>query len=356
MDFSEVYRGRNILITGDTGFKGSWLALWLHKLGAKVTGIGLDPKTSRDNYNVCGLGSVITHHTCDIRHYDKIHEIFTATNPEMVFHLAAQPLVSESYLSPRETFEINTQGTANILESTRHTPSIQVGVMVTSDKCYENQEWVHGYRETDPLGGHDPYSASKGAAEIVISSYARSFFSKDCAPVISSVRAGNVIGGGDWSENRIIPDLMRSLEEKKPIKLRNPGAIRPWQHVLDPLYGYLLLGAKMIVNGHSFSGAWNFGPLYQNSLTVEDLIRKFIEQGKRGEMKIPGDRENFHETGHLSLDISKSVHQLGWHPVLDVDTMIQLTLDEYRVDGLSTEAVFNQRCDHIDEYINLQRV
>jgi len=355
MDLSEVYKCRNILITGDTGFKGSWLALWLHELGATVTGIGLEPKTSRDNYVVCGLGSVITHHTCDIRQYDKIQKIFSATNPDMVFHLAAQPLVPESYTSPRETFEINTQGTANILESIRHTPSVQAGVMVTSDKCYENREWVYGYRETDPLGGHDPYSASKGAAEIVISSYIRSFFSKDGTPVISSARAGNVIGGGDWSINRIIPDFMRALEERKPIDLRNPGAVRPWQHVLEPLYGYLLLGATMINEGHSFSGAWNFGPLYRNNLTVEDLIRRFIEQGKRGEMKILDRRKNFHETGFLSLDISKAVHQLGWHPVLDIDTMIQFTLDEYSVDGLSTEAVFNQRCAHIDEYMNLQK-
>ena len=205
MDLSEVYEGRKVLITGDTGFKGSWLALWLHKLGASVTGIGLDPKTARDNYCVCGLESIISHHTCDIRQYNKIQKIFSATCPDMVFHLAAQPLVSESYTFPRETFDINTQGTANILESVRHTPSIQAGVMITSDKCYENREWVHGYRETDPLGGHDPYSASKGAAEIVIASYIRSFFSKDDTPVISSVRAGNVIGGGDWSERPHYP-------------------------------------------------------------------------------------------------------------------------------------------------------
>jgi CDP-glucose 4,6-dehydratase len=355
MDLSEVYVGRKVIITGDTGFKGSWLALWLQKLGAKVTGIGLDPKTSRDNYVACGLGSVITHHICDIRQYDKIQKIFTTTKPDMVFHLAAQALVSESYTCPRETFDINTQGTANILEAIRHTNSVKTGVMVTSDKCYENREWVHGYRETDPLGGHDPYSASKGAAEIIISSYIRSFFSKDGTPVISSARAGNVIGGGDWSKNRIIPDFMRSLEEKKPIDLRNPGAVRPWQHVLEPLYGYLLLGATMITKGHSFSGAWNFGPLYRNNLTVEDLIRRFIEQGKRGEMKIPDHRGNFHEAGFLSLDITKAVHQLGWHPVLDIETMIQFTLDEYRVDGLSTEAVFNQRYSHIDEYMNLQK-
>jgi len=355
MDLSEVYNGRKVLITGDTGFKGSWLALWLHKLGASVTGIGLDPKTSRDNYCVCGLDSIISHRTCDIRQYDKIQEIFFAANPDVVFHLAAQPLVSESYAFPRETFEINTQGTANILESIRHTPSVQAGVMITSDKCYENREWVHGYRETDPLGGHDPYSASKGAAEIVISSYIRSFFSKDDAPVICSVRAGNVIGGGDWSKDRIIPDFMRSLEERKPLDLRNPRAVRPWQHVLEPLYGYLQLGARMLTKGHSFSGAWNFGPIYRNNLTVEDLIRRFIEQGKQGEMNIPDQRGSFHEAGFLSLDISKAIHHLGWHPVLDIDTMIRFTLDEYRVDGLSTKAVFDQRCTHIDEYMSLQK-
>jgi CDP-glucose 4,6-dehydratase len=354
MDLSEVYNGRNVLITGDTGFKGSWLALWLHNLGATVTGIGLDPKTFRDNYCACGLESVITHHTCDIRQYNEIQKIFAATKPDMIFHLAAQALVSESYTSPSQTFEVNTQGTANILEAIRQTPSIQTGVMVTSDKCYENQEWVHGYRETDPLGGHDPYSASKGAAEIVISSYIRSFFSKDGTPVISSARAGNVIGGGDWSKNRIIPDFMRSLEERKPIELRNPGAVRPWQHVLEPLYGYLLLGATMITKGHSFSGAWNFGPLHRNNLTVENLIRRFIEQGKRGDMKIPDHRGNFHEAGFLGLDISKAVHHLGWHPVLDIDTMIQFTLDEYRVEGLSTKAVFSQRSAHIYEYMTLQ--
>ena len=355
MDLSEVYNGKKALITGDTGFKGSWLALWLHKLGATVTGIGLEPKTSQDNYVVCGLDSVITHYSCDIRHYDKIQEIFSATNPDMVFHLAALPLVSKSYSFPRETFEINTQGTANILESIRHTPSVQAGVMVTSDKCYENQEWIHGYRESDPLGGHDPYSASKGAAEIVISSYIRSFFCKDGTPVISSARAGNVIGGGDWSENRIVPDFIRALEEKRPIDLRNPGAVRPWQYVLEPLYGYLQLGATMITGGHAFSGAWNFGPLYRNNLTVEELIHKFIAQGNQGEMKVPDTGEKFHEAGCLSLDISKAVHQLGWHPVLDIDTMVRLTLDDYKIKNLTTEAIFNQRCAHIDEYMNLQK-
>ena len=354
MDFSELYGDRRIIITGDTGFKGSWLALWLHILGATVTGIGLNPKTSRDNYAICGLGSVITHHLCDIRRYDRILEIFSATEPEMVFHLAAQPLVPESYITPRETFEINTQGTANILEAIRRTSSIQAGVMVTSDKCYENQEWIYGYRETDPVGGHDPYSASKGAAEIVISSYIRSFFSTDDTPAISSVRAGNVIGGGDWSEDRIVPDFMRSLEAKKPICLRNPGAVRPWQHILEPLYGYLLLGAAMIQNGHSFSGAWNFGPSHRNNLTVEELIRKFIEHSRGGMIETP-KRDTPHEAGLLSLDISKAIHKLNWHPILDVDTMIRLTLDEYAIKNLTPEMVFDQRCAHIDEYMDLQK-
>jgi CDP-glucose 4,6-dehydratase len=355
MDLSGVYNGRKILITGDTGFKGSWLAIWLHQLGATVSGIGLDPKTYRDNYHACGLESIINHHDCDIRQYDKIKRIFSETKPDIVFHLAAQPLVSESYITPRETFETNTQGTANILESIRHTPSVQAGVIVTSDKCYENQEHVYGYRETDPLGGHDPYSASKGAAEIVISSYSRSFFSNDKSPVISSARAGNVIGGGDWSENRIIPDFMRSLEKKRPLEIRNPVAVRPWQHVLEPLYGYMLLGATMMSKGHSFSGAWNFGPLYRNNLTVESLIRRFIEIGKRGEMKILDHQENFHEAGLLSLDISKAVHKLGWHPVLDIDSMIQFTIEEYDIDISSKDDVFKQRCADIDQYMNLQK-
>lgn len=354
MDLSEVYADKRVIITGDTGFKGSWLALWLHNLGATVTGIGLAPKTSRDNYVVCGLESVITHYSCDIRQYDRILEVFSATEPEMVFHLAAQPLVPESYVTPRETFEINTQGTANILEAVRQTSSVQAGVMVTSDKCYENWEWIYGYRETDPVGGHDPYSASKGAAEIIISSYIRSFFSNDDAPVISSVRAGNVIGGGDWSENRIIPDFMRSLEGKKPISLRNPRAVRPWQHVLEPLYGYLLLCAAMIQKGHLFSGAWNFGPLHRNNLTVEELIRKFIEHSGDGAIETP-KRDSLHEAGYLSLDISKAIHQLNWHPVLDVDAMIHFTLDEYAIENLTLEAVFDQRCAHIDEYMALQK-
>ena len=355
MEISEIYRGKKVLVTGDTGFKGSWLAIWLHEVGASVTGIGLEPNTSRDNFVVSGLGSVVRHHPCDIRLYDRIREIFEAERPDMVFHLAAQPLVSESYLSPRETFEVNIQGTVNILEAIRHTPSVQAAVMVTSDKCYENQEWIFGYRETDPVGGHDPYSASKGAAEIVISSYIRSFFSEAGTPVVASARAGNVIGGGDWSMNRIVPDFIRSIEQKTPIFLRTPTAVRPWQHVLEPLYGYLLLGAKMVTEGHQYGGAWNFGPVHRNNLTVEDLVRRFIDRSKRGEVSMRDQQGEFHEAGLLTLDISKAVHRLGWHPVMDIDMMIRFTLDEYQIDDMSKEAVYRQRCDHIIDYITLHQ-
>jgi CDP-glucose 4,6-dehydratase len=350
----QEYDGKKVLVTGDTGFKGSWLALWLSQLGASVTGIGLDPKTPHDNYVICGLDSVINHYSCDIRNYDKIHDIFTSTRPDIVFHLAAQPLVSESYKSPRETFEVNTQGTANILESIRHSSSVHAAVMITSDKCYENQEWVYGYRETDPMGGRDPYSASKGAAEIIISSYTRSFFSHEGSAAVSSVRAGNVIGGGDWSENRIIPDFMRSIKSGKPLILRNPGAVRPWQHVLEPLYGYLILGIRLLSDGHKYSGAWNFGPLNNNIITVEELVRRFIIRCKQGEIEKPDHPVGFPESGYLSLDISKALRELRWQPVMDIDTMIQYTLDEYSIGGMTPAEIFAQRCRHIDEYTSMQ--
>ena len=274
---SEIYRGMPVLVTGHTGFKGSWLSIWLRELGAKVVGYSIDPPTQPNNFDLCGLGGKMVDLRGDVRDYDRMEQMIRKYSPRIVFHLAAQPIVLISYEQPKETLDTNVGGTINVLEALRKTRTTGAFVGVTSDKCYENRDWVYGYRETDPLGGYDPYSASKGAAEIIISSYIRSFFSKDGTPVISSARAGNVIGGGDWSKNRIIPDFMRSLEGKKPIDLRNPKAVRPWQHVLEPLYGYLLLGATMITKGHSFSGAWNFGPLYRNNLMVEDLIRRFIE-------------------------------------------------------------------------------
>ena len=244
--FNNIYKGKTILVTGDTGFKGSWLAIWLLNLGANVIGYALEPNTKNDNYIICDLGNKITHINGDIRDYQTLLNVFSKYKLEIVFHLAAQTLVLDSYKDPYNTYSTNIMGTINLFEAIRHTPSVKVAINVTSDKCYENREWVYGYREVDPMGGKDPYSASKGASEIITSSYMRSFFNQEDAANIASVRAGNVIGGGDWTDNRIFPDCMRALLNNKPIVIRNPEAVRPWQHVLEPLSGYLTIGSLLL--------------------------------------------------------------------------------------------------------------
>jgi CDP-glucose 4,6-dehydratase len=350
-----AYSGKKVLITGDTGFKGSWLATWLLKLGAQVTGFGLPPKTDEDNFIISGLHSKIDHINGDIRDFTTLSDTIRVSKPDFVFHLAAQALVLESYKDPHQTFTTNVTGTLNILEAIRKNPRVKAAVMVTSDKCYENREWVHGYRETDPLGGKDPYSASKGAAEILISSYIRSFFQEKNSPAVASVRAGNVIGGGDWSENRIIPDCIRSLRCKRSIELRNPHSLRPWQHVLEPLYGYLLLGSALSgTDGKTFCGPWNFGPHPCNTVTVEDLVQEIICQWGSGMYHITESQQNNKESNMLVLDINKAVHLLKWNPVLPLKKSVQFTIDEYRTEGFSEDAVFNQRSAHIDEYMNIQ--
>lgn len=354
--FLTEYSGKNVFITGDTGFKGSWLAIWLLKLGAKVTGFGLPPKSPDDNFPVSGLHSRFNHINGDIRDYTALSEAIRESRPDFVVHLAAQALVLDSYRDPHHTFSTNVAGTLNILEAMRKNPGITAAVMVTSDKCYENREWVHGYRESDPLGGKDPYSASKGAAEIIISSYIRSFFQEKNAPAVASVRAGNVIGGGDWSDNRIIPDCIRSLKCNSPVEIRNPHSVRPWQHVLEPLYGYLLLGSALAGHdGKTFCGPWNFGPYPCNMVPVEDLVQEVIHQWGCGRYHIIKQEPENKEAGMLVLDITKATHLLKWHPVLTLKKSVQFTIDEYRIGGLSEDAVFNQRSDHIDEYTNLQQ-
>ena len=276
--FSGIYRGKKVLVTGHTGFKGSWLALWLHLLGAEVIGFSLPPSGEFDNYNLLGLGANITDIRGDIRDRAHLREVFETHQPELVFHLAAQAIVRDSYVNPVDTFETNVMGTANVLECIRLSESIEAGLIVTSDKCYENKEQIRGYREEDALGGYDPYSASKGCAEIVTASYRRSFFEGEIkTPIsISTARAGNVIGGGDWSAYRILPDCIKSLLEQKPIGVRNPKAVRPWQFVLEPLYGYLLLVANMYVEPDRFCGAWNFGPDYKSVIPVQAVVEKIL--------------------------------------------------------------------------------
>lgn len=347
----EAYAGKKVLVTGDTGFKGSWLSIWLKEvLDADVAGIGLPPETQRDNYNICDLGEKIGHYDCDIRDKKNLEIIFEKEQPEFVFHLAAQPLVLESYKNPLSTFEINVTGTLNILENIRHSDSVKSGVIVTSDKCYENKEWIYGYRENDRIGGKDPYSASKAAAEIVSASYIHSFFSESDSPGIASVRAGNVFGGGDWANNRIIPDCLRSFEKGIPVKIRNPDSVRPWQHVLEPLSGYLILGAQLAGHGKEYSGAWNFGPMHSGLLNVKNLVELFIHHYKKGSFVINKD-EPGKESGYLMLDSTKAYNFLKWKPVWNLDRALEYTAKEYNVNGMTKEEIYRQRCDHIQKFI-----
>ncbi len=333
--FNNFYKGKRALITGHTGFKGSWLSIWLHELGAEVIGIGLDPYSEMDNFVLSGIGNNIRADIrADIRDVERMKQIFKEYQPEIVFHLAAQPLVRLSYDIPVETYQTNVMGTINILEAIRSTASAKVGVMITTDKCYENKEQIWGYRENEPMGGYDPYSSSKGAAEIAISSWRRSFFNPEeyekHGKSIASVRAGNVIGGGDWALDRIIPDCIRALEAEKPIEIRSPKAIRPWQHVLEPLSGYMLLAKKMWENPTEYCEGWNFGPRAESISTVWEVAEKVVNEYGRGEIRDLSDPNALHEAKLLMLDISKAKFYLGWEPRMNIDQTIALTTDWYK--------------------------
>lgn len=333
--FDGFFKGKRVLVTGHTGFKGSWLSIWLNELEAEVVGIGLDPYSDKDNFVLSGIGSKIKADIrADIREGDRMKEIFREYRPEIVFHLAAQPLVRRSYDIPVETYQTNVMGTINVLEAMRATDSVKVGVMITTDKCYENREQIWGYRENEPMGGYDPYSSSKGAAEIAISSWRRSFFNPEQygkhGKSIASVRAGNVIGGGDWALDRIIPDCIRSLEAGKPIDIRLPKAIRPWQHVLEPLSGYMMLAKKMWESPTEYCEGWNFGPRAESISTVWEVASKVVENYGRGELRDLSDPNALHEAKLLMLDISKAKFRLGWEPRMNIDQTIALTVDWYK--------------------------
>lgn len=352
--FNDIYKGKTVLVTGHTGFKGSWLSVWLHELGANVIGYALDPYTERDNFVLTKIGDKITDIRGDIRDEKKINEVFKEYKPEFVFHLAAQPLVRLSYEKPVETYEINVMGTVNVLEAIRGCESTKVGIMITTDKCYDNKEQLWGYKESDALGGYDPYSSSKGAAEIAISSWRNSFFNtSDYAnhgKAIASVRAGNVIGGGDWAIDRIIPDCIRALENNRNIEIRSPKSVRPWEHVIEPLNGYLLLGEKMYENPEQYSEAWNFGPNLSSVVTVQEIAEKVICNYGSGEIVDASDPSALHEAKLLSLDIAKARFRLGWKPRLNINQTIRYTIDWYtqykKVD------VYNLCVSQLKEYIN----
>ena len=353
--FNNFYKGKRILITGHTGFKGSWLSVWLHELGAEVIGVAKDPITQKDNYVLSGVGEKIKADLrADIRDGQRMKEIFQEYKPEIVFHLAAQPLVRLSYEIPVETYETNVLGTINILEAIRMTDSVKVGIMITTDKCYENKEQVWGYRENEPMGGYDPYSSSKGAAEIAINSWRRSFFNPEQYEIhgksIASVRAGNVIGGGDWALDRIIPDCIRALEANKPIEIRSPKAIRPWQHVLEPLSGYMLLAQKMWDEPVKYCEGWNFGPHLESIIPVWNVASMVIENYGIGELKDLSDPNALHEAKLLILDISKARFQLGWEPKMNIEQCVALTVNWYK--SYSRGKVYNLCVEQIEKYIN----
>ena len=325
--FGGRYAGRRVLITGHTGFKGSWLALWLRELGAELTGIALAPESTPNHWDL--LGITLDDYRIDINNAAAIREAIHLARPDMVFHLAAQPLVRRSYRHPLETWSTNVMGTAHILDALRDIDTVKAIVVVTTDKCYENREWDWGYRESDRLGGYDPYSASKAAVELVAASFRRSFLVNPGAPALATARAGNVIGGGDWSEDRLIPDLVRAANDGRPLEIRSPYATRPWQHVLESLSGYLALGSRLLADGHSRAQAWNFGPEADGNRTVASVLDGLQVYWPEMNWEISTGTQP-HEANLLYLDSSKAKTHLGWRPVWSFEQTLASTAQWYR--------------------------
>ena len=330
VDAVSKLKGKRVLLTGHTGFKGAWLAQWLVEAGADVYGFALPPERDDDHFNMLGLQERIHHQYGDIRDHDALNKFFSAAQPEIVFHLAAQALVRRSYDDPKQTFDTNVAGSVNVLECVRRSTSVKSLVYITSDKCYRNKEWIWGYRENDELGGDDPYSASKAAAELVFSAYCASFFRFKPGFGYATVRAGNVIGGGDWSVDRIVPDCLRALQQDEPIILRRPNATRPWQHVLEPLSGYITLAAHLQDDPEKYSGAWNFGPDGEAEHTVEELAQKIVQRWGSGAIEIRTSSDDPHEAGLLYLNCDKARHVLGWRPRWGFERTVVETVDWYR--------------------------
>jgi CDP-glucose 4,6-dehydratase len=348
--FNKTYSGKKVLLTGDTGFKGSWMSIWLREMGADVYGYALAPLTERDNFVTAGLKEKIHHIDADIRDRQKLQDYFNAVKPDIAFHLAAQPLVIESYNNPHYNYETNLMGTVNFFEAVRNCPSVKVAINVTTDKCYQNNEWVWGYRENDAMGGDDPYSASKGCSELITNSYIKSFFNKENTAHVASGRAGNVIGGGDWAENRIIPDMIRGYMSGKGTNIRNPYSVRPWQFVLEPVYGYLRLGEKLLSEGKNYAGGWNFGPAAYENYSVGDVVNEVKKNIPALKVDFPEMKEKLHEAGLLKLDITKAVNKLGWKPKLNFTETIDFTIKGYLQELDPAANVYNCRVEQIKNY------
>lgn len=321
----QCWAGRRVLVTGHTGFKGAWLSLWLSEMGAEVTGLSL-PAEDPSLFRQIGAQNFVRHVEGDIRDAALVDAVIAEARPQTVFHLAAQPLVRLSYDEPRETFATNVQGTAHVLDACRRVPGLEAIVAVTSDKCYRNNEWVWPYRETDALGGHDPYSASKAAAEIVIASYRQSFFSASGGPLLASVRAGNVIGGGDWARDRLVPDIVRAIIAGEPVVIRSPNAVRPWQHVFEALGGYLLIAQRLAAGDATCADAWNFGPSPDDTRPVLWIVKRMLERWGEGRYEVVEDHAK-HEAKLLTLDCSKAHAELGWRASFDLGSTIDRIID-----------------------------
>ena len=332
--FEDTYRNRAVLITGHTGFKGTWLTLWLNHLGSNVIGYALKPPTQPSLFELCALNTKVTSIEGDVRDFGHLKSVIQKYKPEIIFHLAAQALVRRSYSDPLETYSTNVMGTVHLLEAIRQIGGVRVIINVTSDKCYQNQEWVWGYRENDPMGGQDPYSSSKGCAELITAAYTKSYFNPDHyekhGVSVASVRSGNVIGGGDWAEDRLLPDCMKALLENRPIVIRYPDAVRPWQHVLEPLFGYLVLGQHLYEDGPTFAGPWNFGPEDESGKPVRWIVERIAEiWGGKASWEVD---QSFHpyEAHTLKLDCSKAKLKLGWYPQWDLETGLKKTIEWFK--------------------------
>ncbi len=333
--FNNVYNGKTVLVTGHTGFKGSWLSIWLNMMGAKVVGYSLDPYSERGNFEACHLHDrLLADIRGDTRDYEKLNQTIKQYRPEIIFHLAAQALVRKAYAHPKETYETNLMGSLNIMEAVRENDCVKTVVMITSDKCYENVEQIWGYKETDRMGGYDPYSSSKGCTELMISSYRNSYFNpKDYAKhgkAVASVRAGNVIGGGDWSADRLIPDCIRFIEAGKDIEIRNPIATRPWEHVLEPLSGYLRVGEKLIEDPVKYATSFNFGPHISANKTVWEVVSRLVDYYGKGKVVDVSNPADLHENTLLNLDVTKAYVMLGWEARWNLQEAIEKTVDWYK--------------------------
>ncbi len=349
----QFWKGKKVLITGNTGFKGSWLSMWLTQLGAQVTGYSLKPPTSPSLFELANLHSLYKTHFADIRDRETLRLVVQQAKPEIVFHMAAQPLVRASYKNPVETYETNVMGTVYLLEALReNNATTKALINITTDKCYQNNEWLWGYRENEPLGGHDPYSSSKACSELVTASYRSSFYSEETSRMnIASARAGNVIGGGDWAEDRLIPDCLRQLWNDELITIRNPEAIRPWQHVLEPLSGYILLAQKLFEVGQSYAEAWNFGPDDSDARPVKWIVEHLIQRWAGSQGYQLEESQQPHEANYLKLDCSKAKTHLNWAPRWSLETAIEKIVD-WSQRYQKGESVFDICIRQIEEYQN----